>query len=281
MADAESLTHAFLRAHPAEAARVLEPLPAAEVAALFARTPARLGAPVLAAMLPAAAARSLAALDDERAMALLAALGAQPAAAALRHVPEPRRARLLAGLPGGIAFASQLLLGYPEETVAAWVDADVLVLAAGTSAAEALERARARAASVEAVFVAGTGGRLEGQVPLGALLRAAGTASLDTLMSRSEALLAAQTPLAAAAAHPGWRRASALPVVEASDRLLGVLTRDALERALERPQAAARRESAESLPGMLAAGYWDSLAAVIEAAVALLPRTRPVGRQRE
>jgi len=281
MADAESLTHAFLRAHPAEAARVLEPLPAAEVAALFARTPARLGAPVLAAMLPAAAARSLAALDDERAMALLAALGAQPAAAALRHVPEPRRARLLAGLPGGIAFASQLLLGYPEETVAAWVDADVLVLAAGTSAAEALERARARGASIEAVFVAGAGGRLEGQAPLGALLRAPATATLDSLMSRTETLLAAQTPLAAAAAHPGWRRASALPVVEADDRLLGVLTRDALERALERPEAAARRESAESLPGMLAAGYWDALAAVIEAAVALLPRTRPIGRQRE
>jgi hypothetical protein len=31
---------------------------------------------------------------------------------------------------------------------------------------------------------------------------------------------------------------------------------------------------------MLAAGYWDALAAVIEAAATLLPRTRPVGERK-
>lgn len=277
MAEPESLTLAFLRTHPAEGARVLELLPPEDAAALFARVPARLGAPVLAAMLPASAARSLAALEDERAMALLGALGAQPAAAALRHVPEPRRGRLIAGLPGATAFASQLLLGFPEETVGAWADPDVLVLPAATPAAEALERVRARPGGIETVFVAGADGRLEGEVALGALVRAAATATLDALMRRPAALLAARTPLDGATAHPAWHLASALPVVESGDRLLGVLSRDALERALERPQAAARREAEGSLSGMLAVGYWNALAAVIEAGVTLLPRTQHVG----
>ena len=57
MANPESLTLAFVTAHPAEAARILERLNASDAAALFDRVPARAGAPVLTAMLPSAAAR--------------------------------------------------------------------------------------------------------------------------------------------------------------------------------------------------------------------------------
>ena len=56
MAEAGTLTLAFVSSHPVEAARVLEGLPGADAAALFASLPARAAAPALAAMLPAAAA---------------------------------------------------------------------------------------------------------------------------------------------------------------------------------------------------------------------------------
>ena len=46
MASADTLTIAFLEAHPARAARVLERLPGPEAAALFTRVPARVGGPV-------------------------------------------------------------------------------------------------------------------------------------------------------------------------------------------------------------------------------------------
>ena len=64
MAEAHSLTAAFLADHPQEAARVVETLPVAEAAAFFAEIPARIGAPALTAMLTTAAARILTALDD-------------------------------------------------------------------------------------------------------------------------------------------------------------------------------------------------------------------------
>ena len=41
MAEAQTLTLAFVSSHPADAARVLEGLPAADAAALFASLPAR------------------------------------------------------------------------------------------------------------------------------------------------------------------------------------------------------------------------------------------------
>lgn len=279
MADAETLSLAFMRTHPAEAARVLESLAPAAAAELLARVPARLAAPVLSAMLPSAAARSLSGLDDEQVLALLGELGTQPMVALLRHVGEPRRARLIAGLPTAASLASQLLLGYVEDSVGAWTDPDVLALPGATRAAEALERVRHIEATVQCVFVTGAGGRLEGWVPLPMLLRAAEGATLASIMRRPEAVILAQTPLAGALRHPGWEQASLLPVLESGERLVGVLTRDALTRALGRGARPVRSAPGETLAGMLALGYWDALSGSAEAMVTLLPEVGPVGRR--
>lgn len=279
MADAETLSLAFLRSHPAEAARVLEALPPAAAAELLARVPARLAAPVLSAMRPNAAARSLAGLDDEQALALLGELGTQPVVAVLRNVAEPRRGQLIAGLPTAAGLASKLLLGYVEDAVGAWADPDVLALAGATRAAEALERVRHTEATVQRVFVTGAGGRLEGWVPLPTLLRAPEGATLASIMQRPEAVISAQTPLAGALRHPGWERASLLPVLEAGERLVGVLTRDALTRALGRSARAARAAPGDTLAGMMALGYWNALSGGAEAMVTLLPKVEAVGRK--
>jgi magnesium transporter len=274
MADAETLSLAFMRAHPAEAARVLEALAPAQAAQLLVRVPARLAAPVLAAMRPNAAARGIAGLEDEQVLALLGELATQPVVAVLRHVAEPRRSRLISGLPTAAALASKLLLGYVEDSVGAWTDPDVLALPGATRAAEALERVRHIDATVQRVFVTGSDGRLEGWVPLPALLRAPEGATLASVMQRPDGVMSAKTPLAGALAHPGWESSSLLPVLESGERLVGVLTRDALTRALGRSARATPAIPGETLAGMLALGYWDALSGGAEAMVTLFP---PVG----
>lgn len=121
------------------------------------------------------------------------------------------------------------------------------------------------------VFVADAQRRLAGTVSLAALMQAPANATLASLMRPPEALLPAFTPLAAVSAHPGWERASVLPVVETGDRLVGVITRDALARALRRVPRTAPLQGADSLPGLLAAGYWQALSAALQATLALLP----------
>jgi magnesium transporter len=279
MADAETLSHAFMRAHPAAAARVLDALPPAEASALLARVPARLAAPVLTAMLPAAAARGLGAVEDERALELLGELRTQPMVAVLRHTGEPRRSRLIAGLPTTAGLAAQLLLGYVEDAVGAWTDPDVVALPGETRAADALERVRHASLDAQGVFVTGAGGRLDGWAPLPALLRAPPGTSLASIMQRPEAVLAAQTPLPVAAHHAGWEDASILPVVESGERLVGALTREALTRALARVQRLRRADPPDTLGGMLARGYWDALSGGAEAMATLLPAVAPVGRK--
>ena len=177
-ASSETLTLAFLSAHPVRAARVLERLPGPEAAALFTRVPARAGGPVLAAMLPPTAARLVNNLDDAVALGLLTAIGAQSAVGVLRHLAEPRRSRLIEGLPTTTAVASRLLLGYLEDSVGGWVDPDVIAVARESSAGEALARVRRGGeAEVEQVYVVDSDQRLLGVVELPALVRTSETAA--------------------------------------------------------------------------------------------------------
>lgn len=275
-AGAQRLSLAFMRVHPAQAARVLETLPADEAAALFARVPARLGGAVLATMLPQSAARCVDRLDDERALELLSSMGAQPIVAVLRYLGEPRRRGLIKGLPTSAALASSLLLGYGEDTLGAWADPDVVVLPPDARAADALQRMRQAATAHEVVFVADGQRKLAGVVGLGALLRAPAAATLATLQRAPPGLLAAHAPLAGGKAHPGWQHASLLPVVEPGDRLVGAMSRDALARALRR---AARHETSDAdarLPLLFARGYWQALSGLIESSLTLLPRVMPL-----
>ena len=134
MAEAGILTLTYVSAHPDDAARVLESISPAEAAALFTDLPARAAAPALVAMLPPRAAELLGALDDGRALGLLTAAGPQGAVAILRHIAEPRRSQLLQGLPTTTAVASQMLLGFSEDTIGAWTDPAMLALGIVASA---------------------------------------------------------------------------------------------------------------------------------------------------
>jgi magnesium transporter len=274
-AQPQRLSLAFMRGHPAQAARVLEALPPQDAAALFARTPARLGADVLAAMLPQSAARCVAALDDERALELLSSMGAQPIVAVLRYLGEARRRELIKGLPTSAALASSLLLGYGEDTLGAWADPDVVVLPADTRAGDALKRMRQAATAHQVVFVADGQRKFAGQVSLNQLLQAPDAATLTTLMQPPAGLLAAHAPLSGSTAHPGWELASLLPVVEPGDRLIGVMTRDALARALRRATSAPVDDSDSRWPLLFARGYWQTLSGLIESGLTLLPRVAP------
>lgn len=274
-----TLSLAFMRGHPAQAAQVLESLPASEAAALFDQAPARLGATVLAAMLPHRAAGCIAALADARALELLAPMGTQPTVAVLRHLPEPRRKLLIAGLPTATALASTLLLGYAEDTLGAWADPDVVMLPADTRAAHALERMKQMPVHPQ-VFVTDNERRLVGMVSLSALLHAPDGATLATLMQRPAHVLIAHAPLSATPAHPGWENASLLPVVEPGERLVGLITRDALTRALRRSAPPSADLSGETtLSTLFARGYWQAISGLLEGGLAWLPKVPPLAEK--
>ena len=281
MADPADLTLAYLGAHPAEAARVLESLPLATSAALFGSAPARLGAPVLAAMRAPAAARHVLAQDRDTALALLSATSLQTTAAVLRHVGEPERAALLAALPTATAVACRMILGYPENAVAAWADTAIITLPPDMRAVEALERLREPGpARAEAVYVVDREGAFVGVVDTVLLLRAPDHLTLAGLAHPPAATLPAAMPLTSAATLRAWEISGSLPVVERGDRLIGTLDRSALDRALARRAPSPREAGEATVAGTLAEAYWTTLSRLIGTAIALLPPERPLATRR-
>ena len=277
MAEPEALTLTYITAHPSEAARVLERMPGADAAALFATVPARAGAPVLTAMLPSAAARILLSLHDEPALALLTAAGVQAAVTVLRYIPEPRRSRLLEGLPTATAVASRVLLGYPDDSVGAWADPDIIMLVPETRVNDVLARVRGGdEKKVDQVYGVDNEQRLIGIVDLLELLRVPDSTTLASVLHKPLAMLNAMTPLTGAATQRGWQLSSVLPVVERDGRLIGVMHRATLARAMARSRATTQPANDVTITGVLTRGYWDAASGLAEASLWLLPPAKPV-----
>jgi magnesium transporter len=278
MAEAENVTLAFLDAHPADAARVVETLASADAAALFETISPRLGAPVLSAMLPPAAARILARLDEAQALALLSAASTQATVGVLRHIGEPARSRFLASLPPAAGVATQLLLGFPDDAVGAWTDPDVVALGPVLSAEDALSRLRdSDAPEVDMLYVTDPARHLQGEVPLPVLLRAPAATPIAALMRPSATTLAAMMPIASAVSLGAWERAGSLPVIDHDKRLLGVLRRARLAQAARDRTRPARTQAHDaSLAGLLAGGYWAVVSGLVGASLALLPQVKRV-----
>ncbi|RPI43873.1 MAG: magnesium transporter [Betaproteobacteria bacterium] len=278
MAESWHLSVAFLENHTAEAARVLEALPTAEASALLETVPERLGARVLGAMLPTAAARLLNAADEESARALLHDANTQTAVAILRHLPESARVRLISGLSPASALASQMLLGFPDDTVGAWTDPEVVTVSPNETVDAAITRVRAAPSSDPVqLYVVDAERRLLGSVTIHALLRAPTAGSLVQLMQPVAATLSVMMPLASARDLTMWERSLVLPVVDHDKRLLGVLRRSAVTQALRmRARPAIADAGAASVAGALAASYWGVVSTLAGATTALLPPVKRV-----
>lgn len=266
-----------MRSHPTQAARVLESLPAAEAAGVFVDAPARVAAGVLMAMHTKSAAQCIAALPDPRALELLVAMNTPTTVGTLRHLPEPRRRALIAGLPTTAALAASMLLNYADDSLGAWCDPDVLVLAPDALPGSALERVRKLETEPTEVFIADAQHKLIGVVSLAALLKAPQAVTLVNLMTPPVGVLAANASLASAASHPAWRLGSRLPVVDPANRLVGALGHDALTRALERQSHRPSQTNLDtSATGWLVRGYWDALSGLLDVGMTLLPKVPPV-----
>lgn len=284
MAGTEELSFAFLESHPTDAARVLERIAPQHVAALLSEIPGRLAAPVLQAMLPLQAARCFEFLDDDTATGLLRAMGPQAGVAILHYVPDAQRNALLAQLPTAQSLAYHLLLGYPEDSVGAWMDPRVPALPADTTAEDAIRRLReAQDDGNAGIFVIGSGQRLLGHADLLTVLKAQSDAPLYKIMRKVIYTIPARATIRAVEAHAGWDDFQLLPVVEREERFVGALDRGVLARALLRNRRTASDEGYNNVVANLAGGYWLGVASLIQLVVALLPVTayRPDGESRE
>jgi magnesium transporter len=281
MASNESLSLAFVSAHPAEAARILERLDPADTAALFKRLPARVSAPALSMMLPSFAARVIAGLDADSALSLLVNCGTQAAVRVLRQLAEPQRNQLVSGLPTTMAVSTRMLLRQPGDSVGAWIDPEIVLFAPEATVDDAIARIAAEPElQVELLFSVDRDQRLVGTVSPAELLRVTGATKLVSIARKPPVVLTASTTLTSLMRRRGWQQAAALPVVDAGERLIGVFHRGTLERVAASAQRSLPNNEQEIMVTVFARGYWNTFTALAEAAVSMLPRARSISAEK-
>ncbi|MFP3983128.1 MAG: magnesium transporter MgtE N-terminal domain-containing protein [Desulfurivibrionaceae bacterium] len=272
MTEADRLTFSYLEEHPEEAARVLEALELEDAAALLASVPTRLGAPVLSAVLPPRAALYLDSLNNNLALALLGRMKARDGVSIIRYLPAEKRSRFISNLPTGRALAYRLLLGYPEETVGAWVDPEVLVFQPLRTAGEALSRFRQSSRLLPPfVYVVSEDRRLLGGLSLQELVAAPADSRLDQLMKKISRTLPAPSLLRNAVHREDWQSRDSIPVVEKGNRFIGVLHHSTLRVLLARQSVSPGKLEKRSAVAAAGAAYWQLVSSLIELLIDLLP----------
>lgn len=214
---------------------VLERLAPAPRAVVYRVLPKLVALEVFERLDPALQAEILDALRDEEVTAVFAELDPDDRVGLLDELPASVASRLLRGLPRAERDLTAIVLGYPAGSIGRRMSPEFVSVAASSTAQDALERVRRVGADLDSahtVPVVDGSRRLLGTVPLQCLLSAAPTVAVADLLQEVDTAEASDDAEDAARRCVG-SKALALPIVDAEERLVGLLTVDDALRLLE------------------------------------------------
>lgn len=253
------LTLSFLQNKPRRAARVLDELEPADVAAFLATTPKRIAGPAVGAMLRWRGAACLVLLSADQAAGVIESMDFYDAIGLLRETDGAARRDILDQLPREVARKINASLRYPEGTVGSLMNPSAPIFAQDASVDDALHFVRQKQHSNLAhVFVHDARGRFAGAVSLAALVRAGPRVRLETLTDKSARSVSSRATLASVAQDSAWDDYPVRPVIGSRHFLLGGISHSVLRRALNQNQPVPVQQQAMGLFASVVTTYLDS-----------------------
>lgn len=209
---------------PDELPRLLVELPRAERAVAFRLLPKDLGALVFEDWPSPIAAELLEDLRDEQTAAIFAGLDADDRVQILDELPASVATRLLAGLRPEQRSQTELLLGYPDESVGRRMTTGVVTVHPDHSVEEGFARFHRKAGGPDQVTVpvVSAGRVLVGVLPLHRLVIADPQRQISDLMDPPHWVYTNDDQETAAREMVRWE-ALDLPVVDREQRLVGLV----------------------------------------------------------
>lgn len=215
--------------HPEDVSRVLERLPFREAFQIYRYLPLEIQAEVLIRLDEETLDKILRHLSNQDLSELVEELDPDDATDLLQELPEEERHEVLAQVPAAERREMEELLHYPEDTAGGLMTTEYLAFPATARVREVLEAIRRAPEELGEetgfVYVVDEGGRLIGQVPLPALIRADEEAPLSELVEEVTAVPVDMDQEDVARLFEKYDLLS-LPVVDAEGRLVGVITAD-------------------------------------------------------
>lgn len=256
-----SLALHFLKEQPEAAARQLQKQSPQQVKDLLSQAPADVAASTLAAMLPDHAANILSLMSDEQRSRLFLELKSADIATILRHVDDQMRTRCFSLMTPRKKSACQRLLSYPEYTVGAWLETDLLMLTDSMRVQDAILRVRkSSAANLQHCFVVNQQRQLIGPVSLFKLLHASESTLVSHLIEDSCNGLNGFTELRSAIALDDWWHRDSMPVINYDNELIGVIHHHQIRYVLNRKST----QRQQTLPHEVLNAYGASISTLLE-----------------
>ena len=219
-----ALQRDLVEGYPDDAVRLLERQSPEEVAEILGRLPVRETAAVWEQLSPDIGIRALEALETGKAVQVLRHINPTRTAAMLAMRDEKSREHYLAMLPEQEAQELRMILAYPAESAGALMDPRVMLLRRDTTVREALARIRAsRRRATRRLFVVDADNRLEGQVDIQDVATAGATTRLEEIQRPVRAVVNAVAPREEVVEIIEHYKLTDLPVVDAEERLIGVV----------------------------------------------------------
>jgi magnesium transporter len=235
---------AALRDEPEQVAQLTEELHPADLADLVSALDPGLAQRLLNLLPSDVNARILESCEEEKRAELFAtlAVSAMDSAVSVTDVmaaddradlyaqlPDELRQQLLDAIEPEESRDIRQLLSYPEDTAGALMTTDFVALSAATTAAEAIDRVRENAAEMETiyqVYAVDSHGTLVGVVSLRDLVTSPARQAINEIMNPNVVAIAVDADQEEAARLIAKYDLLALPVVDRSYQLLGIITVD-------------------------------------------------------
>lgn len=218
------LTQAYIHAHPVEAARRIETLPAEQAAALLMPLATPEISAVTEHLLPAPGAALLEHLPRDVAAEVITTLSSSSTITILRHCDQELRVDLLNRLGNTVGASLRRALTYPNGTAGSLADPRVLTLPPDITVGEALARiAGDQRNTTYYLYVLERDNTLTGVVTMKQLVVGKSHQLVGTIMNRRVVTLSAGTSTEELLKHPHWRQFHTMPVLDREGIFLGVL----------------------------------------------------------
>jgi magnesium transporter len=214
-----------------------------DAALLFRALPESLRVDILLTLTPPIAADILEELPDDLAAALVMQISPESAAPIvqemrtdeetdlLQDISADRAEQILQRVEERDASVARSLLAYHEDSAGGLMESDFIAFSEDMTASEAVQRLRQRADEYEEypasyLYTVDKNGRLVGVLSLRALIMCQGETPIDSITTRD--VVAAPAEMQGQELIKLFRRYHfmAIPVVDASERLIGVVTQD-------------------------------------------------------
>ena len=221
--------HKLAQLHPADLADILEELAPAERGAVIEALPEATAAEALGEVKDELQARILEELEPERAAGILEQMPPDEAANVFADLPADVATQVLEDMESSEAHELTELLQFAGDTAGGMMTPEVFASVEGTTVSQvagALRGADIPLDSLDTIYLINNDNALVGSVPLGRLLLADSAAALGSL--RAEPLIFADAQANQKQVFELFDKYNlrSLPVVDAEQKLLGMITVD-------------------------------------------------------